>query len=203
MSLHFKYIFILLISSVMLASCGASGNDPGTEYAPNMYHAVPYEPLKQIKSTDWGVWSSSRVDERGEFFNSNPYNKDSMNMRVPPANTVRRNRFGILPYRIAKDSLEYAGITVKNPLDSTEAVLKEGEALYARFCYHCHGANGKGDGPVGKIYKGVPAYSVKRSDGYIFHIITHGRGRMLPHGSQIDIEDRWKIVEYVQKLENQ
>ena len=34
-------------------------------------------------------------------------------------------------------------------------------------------------------------------------VITHGKGRMWGHGSQISIEDRWKIVKYVQTLQKQ
>ena len=41
------------------------------------------------------------------------------------------------------------------------------------------------------------------TEGHIFHTITHGRGRMNAHGSQIDIADRWKIVRYVQTLQQQ
>ncbi|MBD0260336.1 MAG: cytochrome c, partial [Cytophagales bacterium] len=62
-----------------------------------------------------------------------------------------------------------------------------------------------GDGPVGKVYKGVPNYSVGRykemNDGHIFHVITYGRGRMWPHGTQILPPDRWKIVHYVHQLQ--
>jgi len=41
------------------------------------------------------------------------------------------------------------------------------------------------------------------NDGHIYHVITHGKGRMWPHGSQISSENRWKIVLYVHELQKQ
>ena len=62
-----------------------------------------------------------------------------------------------------------------------------------------------GDGLVGQKIAGVPAYNSRAvqnvPEGHIFHVITHGKGRMWPHGSQVSIEDRWKIVRYVQVLQ--
>ena len=65
----------------------------------------------------------------------------------------------------------------------------------------------KGTAPWGKVYKGIPKYNAKAlrglSEGHIFHVITHGKGRMYPHASQVSPEERWKIVRYVQVLQQQ
>ncbi|MEM6845159.1 MAG: cytochrome c [Bacteroidota bacterium] len=200
-------IYYLLTLIVALAGCDAGGNFPGLEYAPQMYHTVPYEPLTQITDTTQGMWLSSLDNGVGEFYNSNPNNPYKMNSRVPPANTVRRNPNDFLPYRIPADSIELAARVLENPVDSSEVVLVEGKTLYTKFCYPCHGENGQGNGPVGVVYKGVPAYNkgryVNMTEGHIFHTITHGRGRMNAHGSQIDVADRWKIVRYVQTLQQE
>ncbi len=206
MNIKNNYYFILLVA-FFAAACTAEGDNPGLEYAPQMYHSVPYAPLKQITNKDAGKWLSSIDDEQGEFYNSNPYNPHNMNMRVPPANTVRRTEMDILPYRVPKDSLNYAAENVMNPLDSTAAIVQEGKTLYSYYCLHCHGATGQGDGPVGKVYLGVPSYNTgtykEMTEGHIFHVITHGKGRMYAHASQIDVVDRWKIVRYVQTLQQQ
>lgn len=197
----------LLILIVALAGCEANGNFQGLEYAPQMYHTTPYEPLTQITDTDEGSWLSSIDNGVGEFYNSNPNNPYRMNSRVPPANTVRRNPNDFLPYRIPPDSIELASRILKNPIDSTEAVLAEGRTLYTKFCYPCHGGAGQGNGPVAEVYLGVPAYNkgryVDMTEGHIFHTITWGRGRMNAHGSQMEIAERWKIVRYVQTLQQQ
>lgn len=192
----------------MMVSCfGAGGDDPGTEFAPNMYHAVPYEPLRQIKDKSAGNWVSSIEDGVGEYYSSNPNNPYEMNMREPAPNTVRRSDRGYLPYRIPKDSIELAARILTNPLDSSEAVTSQGKVLYTRMCGHCHGAQGMGDGPVGKVFLGVTPYTsrsvVDKPGGHIFHVITHGKGRMGAHASQLSVDDRWKIVRYVQVLQNQ
>jgi mono/diheme cytochrome c family protein len=190
-----------------VSACSAKKDYPGLEYAPNMYHAIPYEPLKQITDEDAGDWVNSDDDPYGEYYSSNPNNPHEMNMRIPPANTVRRSKYGLLPYRIPKDSIDLAASILTNPLDSTDQVITDGKALYEVFCIACHGEKGQGDGLVGKVMLGVPAYNVGRvkevNEGHIYHVITMGKGRMYPHGSQIKPMDRWKIVRYVQTLQNQ
>ena len=204
-------LFVILISGTLMMSCASKGDFQGFEYAPQMYHSTPYEPLSQVTDKSEGEWlDSNPEDEHGEFYNSNPYNPYGMTMRKPVAGTVKTNpnrRYvPELPYRVEKDSLDAAAL-VKSPLADSEEALKQGKALYERFCEHCHGKKGLGDGLVGKVYKGVTAYNsaaVKdKPEGHIFHVITHGKGRMGSHASQISVEDRWKIVKYVQTLQQQ
>lgn len=198
-----------LVAGVLLWSCAAKGDYPGVEFSPNMYHSVAYEPLTQITEIESGTIVSSIDDGQGEFYNSNPYNPNNMTMREPAANTVKRSANGELPYRVHKDSIDWAAANVISPIENKEAVLERGKALYSRFCIQCHGENGQGSNDetakVGAVFLGVPAYNVGRvkdlSEGHIFHTITHGRGRMGAHGSQIAITDRWKIVHYVQALQ--
>jgi len=198
---------LLIVLGVALFSCEAKNDFPGLEYAPNMYHSVPYEGLSQITDDGQGQWLSNREDGLGEYFNSNPNNPHNMTMREPVANTVKRSENGYLPYRIHKDSAEYAGRVLINPLDSTTAILDEGKALYGIYCSSCHGLSGQGDGLVGKVMMGVPAYNLGRvkelPEGQIFHTITFGRGRMMSHASQVSVEERWKITRYVNILQNQ
>lgn len=126
-----------------------------------------------------------------------------MTMREPPANTVKRNANGWTPYRIPKDSIALSD-NLKNPLDSTAAIIAQGKALYTVYCDHCHGAQGKGDGLVAEKYAGVANLTSDAlrglSEGHIFHVITHGKGLMWAHGSQIHPEDRWKIAKFVKTL---
>jgi len=220
-----RSIIVGFAGLTLLASCGAGGEDQGTEYAPNMYHSVAYEPYSQIDDWDAGRWLTSidypkdpMHDSTGhaEFYNSNIYNPNRMNMREPAPNTVRRNAQGWLPYRLPNDStgLRLAN-RLRNPLDSTAQVLAEGKALYEMYCDHCHGAKGAADGKVAtgvkvddkekSAYAGVAnltgaAYK-NISEGHIFHVITYGKGLMWPHGSQVSPEDRWKIAKYVKALQ--
>lgn len=210
---NIKSIAGCLMAVMAMASCSAGGDYPGTEYAPQMYHSVPYEPLSQITDETQGKWLNSTADDRGEFYNSNPYNPYNMNMREPVENSVARNSNGSLPYRYPKDSagstyyLDLAAANLQNPLPEEEAITEQGRVLYATFCAPCHGGSGAGDGRVGEVYQGIPNFAAGRyaemTEGHIFHVITHGQGRMWPYASQVAPEDRWKIVRYVQTLQNQ
>ncbi|WP_084438853.1 c-type cytochrome [Algoriphagus mannitolivorans] len=186
-----------------LVGCKANGDNPGLEYAPQMYHSVAYEPLTQIQNEGEGSWLSTREDGKGEFFNSNMNNPHEMNMREPVENTVPRTKGGYLPYRLKAFELEQAAL-VKNPVESSEAVLADGERLYLQYCNACHGTKGMGDGKAGEVVGGVAnltggAY-INLPEGHIFHVITKGKGRMGAHGSQIPAESRWKIVHYVKQV---
>ena len=196
----------------VLSGCGARGDNPGTEYAPNMYHSVAYDPLSQITDEGAGRWLTSieYPDGHAEFFNSNKLNPHRMNMREPPPNTVKRSPNGWLPYRIPKDSLELASRVLKNPLDSTSAIVAQGKILYEVYCDHCHGSKGLADGKVaennGQVkYAGIANLTSEAlkniSEGHIFHVITHGKGLMWAHDSQISPEDRWKIAKFVKTLQ--
>jgi mono/diheme cytochrome c family protein len=229
--MHFVKQLVLGVSvTALISGCSGEGNDPGVEYAPNMYHSVAYEPYTQIKDWDAGrIVTSIEYDApsgkdvgHAEFYNSMPYNGESrMNMREPAANTVPRNRNGWLPYSLPNDStgLRLANRLV-NPLEQSEIVIAEGKVLYETYCDHCHGAKGKGDGKVAegvkveepghgmierKGYAGVANLTGDAlkgiTEGHIFHVITFGKGLMKQHGSQVTPEERWKIARYVKTLQ--
>jgi mono/diheme cytochrome c family protein len=206
LKVNFHNILLIVLGMSMWA-CKAKDDFQGLEFAPNMYHSVPYEGLTQITNENEGKWLSNREDGLGEYYNSNPNNSFGMNMREPVPNTVKRNENGYLPYRIHKDSAEYAGRVLINPVDSTPDILTEGKTLFGVYCLTCHGETGQGDGLVGKVMMGVPPYNLGRvkelPEGQIFHTITHGRGRMMSHASQVSVDERWKITRYVQVLQNQ
>ncbi len=199
-SIH-KFTLVVGLTAGLL-SCGDDHNDTGTEFAPNMYNSVGYEPLTQLQ---------------GDTNKINPY---GMNMRLPVEGTVSRKKYTgadsiqqaflaqeLLSKTVPSDSISYSEGLLKNPLTATPENIEAGKLQYERFCQHCHGEAGKGDGLVAKQYKGVPVYSSDAlkdvNDGHIYHVITHGKGRMWPHGSQISSENRWKIVLYVHELQKQ
>ncbi|RZK30493.1 MAG: cytochrome c [Hymenobacter sp.] len=180
---HGLYAASLLLS-VGLASCSPDPNDPGVEYAPEMYESIPYEPLRQTS-----------------FNTINPF---GINERTPAVGSVPRGKLTYFDH-IPKDSVRIAERVLHNPYPYTKANIEEGQVLYSRICQHCHGENGDGQGPVGVKFKGVPNYSTgaykTMNDGHIYHVIEWGRNRMMPHGSQVNPEERWKIAMYVHVLQ--
>jgi mono/diheme cytochrome c family protein len=173
-----------LLLSVGLSSCNTRADDPGLEYAPEMYDPIPYEALKQT--------------------GFNQVNAFGINQRTPPIATIPRGKLDYYTH-IPKDSVGIAERTLRNPYPYTKENLLEGQVLYTRICAHCHGENGNGQGPVGIKYKGVPNYSQGEyktmNDGHIYHVIQWGKNRMMPHGSIVNPEERWKIAMYVHVLQ--
>lgn len=215
MIMRFSSYITIAAAALALTACKADENDPGLEYAPQMYHSVAYDPLSQI--TEDGI-PDGPISSWYYKTNSTPYNdykgKQPMNMRLPVEGTVARQSYAhvadstgkaLLFYNLHKDSLDMAARILQNPLRNTPDVVEKGKHLYLGFCAPCHGEKGDGQGKVGQKYGGVPNYSAGRyatlSEGHIFHVITHGKGRMWSHKSQVNPEERWMIVRYVQKLQ--
>lgn len=201
--MNFKYINLALLVSALgfLASCNHNFDRipvhklPRWEFAPNMYHSEAYEPVTVVDDSV----------KYPESYNLRPNSHGMGNLALPVANTIKR---GFTPYHISKDSLEYASKTLVSPYAgltgaANDQVIADGEVLFGRYCAHCHGTSGAGDGPVNDKLKGVAnlvgGQLLTISEGHIFHVITRGKGRMLQHASQVDAGDRWKIAHFVKE----
>jgi len=82
---------------------------------------------------------------------------------------------------------------------------KKGEALYGIYCVVCHGKKGDGQGPLVKNEKflGIPNYKDRDiTEGSIYHVLMYGRNLMGSHSGQLTIEERWQVINHVQKLRN-
>lgn len=191
MKKHYKTIKFALLSAMTgmlmagFTSCGKKDeNSPGVEFMPDMYRSPSLE-----------YYSTHTVD-----------GDTSQTAKAPVKGTVAR---GYVPYAYENtpQGYEAAGLNLKNPLAalSREEYEKEGEVIYGKFCVHCHGATGAGDGKVGgKLPGPPPAYNgalKNLPEGKIFHSITYGKGSMGSHASQLTQEERWKLVYFVQKLQ--
>lgn len=169
---------------VGFASCGKKdANSPGVEFMPDMYRSPSVE-----------VYGTSTFN--GDTIYSTQF--------TPVKGTIAR---GYMPYAYANtpEGYEQAGLYLKNPIALNDKVAAEGEVLYGKYCVHCHGASGAGDGKVSDKLPGAPpAYSgalKNLPEGKIFHSITYGKGLMGDHASILSTEERWKLVHYVQKLQ--
>jgi mono/diheme cytochrome c family protein len=145
---------------------------------PDMAHSVPYD-----------------------SFAPNPNTRDGKTLQAPVAGTVPR---GFLPlhYRASPADAERAGRELHDPGLNEDAA--RGRLLYATFCLVCHGAQGRGDGPLVPRIPNPPSYTSERVRGLpagrIYHVITYGSGRMPSYAAQVPPGDRWPIVREVQRL---
>lgn len=103
-----------------------------------------------------------------------------------------------------------ADTLLSNPLAGTPEEVERGRVLFLQFCVVCHGDEGKGDGPVVGPNRLPPLptlnllseRAVDLSDGYIYGMIGNGRG-VMPSYRRVPAEDRWYLVKYVRKLQEQ
>jgi len=177
---------IIVIFSVILAGCNRDRNNPGWDYFPDMFYSTAYE-----------------------TFSKNPNFDNGMTMRLPVPGTVPR---GFIPfdYTIDAASRIKAGNDLVNPFMPDNDMIVKGKEVYTAFCVGCHGIGGEGDGNLytSGLYPVKPRSlmsetAFKLRDGEIYHSITLGFGSMGAHGSQINPDDRWKLVLYIRKLQNE
>ena len=180
-------LFGSIAATALMSGCVSRGNNPGWEYAPDMYYSKGYESYSQV--------DSNKV---------NPY---GMNMREPVAGTVA---YGKLDYKYnlenSGDGYEASAALVA----PAEATLEDGRGkyLYDIYCTPCHGANGGNDGEVFKkvatlkpSWKAYTDEYIKTlPEGKIYHTLTYGKNNMGSHASVLKPVDRWRVIKYVKQL---
>lgn len=197
-------ISALALVVLTMASCGGDPNSPGVEYMPDMYRSPaieayvdfgqdPYifteELAKQQRERQ-----SARLPVKGTIPFSMDADKAQFNMPYDYPNTT--------------EGYEAAGANLKSPIAMTEATVEQGKVIYTKFCLHCHGEKGEGDGGVVKNgnYPVPPSYTGPLKDlpeGKIFHSLVYGKNvAMGSHASQLNKEERWLVTQYVKYLQN-
>ena len=178
---------VTIVAMIITTSC-KDKRSTGWEYAPNMYEHLAYDP-----------------DQPNNNF------KDGKTAQLPPAGTIPIG-FVRFDYPNNKDGYEKASVEVKSPLPQTQANFAEGQILFAHFCSPCHGLGGQGNGLVVQHgYPAPPSYSKGQSsrggamkdltDGKIYHTITYGVNAMGSYASQLEPQERWKVIMYVHHLQ--
>ena len=190
------YVFVIAAVVTIFGFRGQLSENTPIELFPDMDRQARYKP-------------------QGE----NSFFADGRNDRPIPANTVARGNY--LNYEqvfsedfedtILGDSVYVFGKTTdgsfvdKLPVDVDNVFMLKGKERYEIFCTTCHGSAGDGNG-VTKPY-GVLATSFhddrlrNEADGYIFDVITNGKGLMYGLKDRLTPEERWAVVLYVRALQ--
>lgn len=194
---YIKTLALVIASGPLMffTSC-EDPQSPGLEYMPDMYRSPSLE-----------------------AYSENDFWADSMATRKPVDNTIPRAKspfsgdekvyssYAPFDYDYTTEDYERAGEELHNPVPFSEDAVKQGQAVYEKFCIQCHGDKGKGDGLVAQNPKWPgppPAYDGRIKDlpeGKIFFSIHYGKNLMGSHAAQISRDDRWKLTYYVQKLQ--
>lgn len=169
--------------AISVASCNYDKSTPGYTYMDDMYVSPSLEAYQQT-----------------DLF------ENGMEAQLPVEGTIPR---GYHPYEVPNTNEGYASSKTNSsvvPANFAAMDPAEGEELYNIFCSHCHGKEGDGKGVLVQNEKilGVPGYDNQRlpdiTPASAYHVIMYGKGNMGSHASQINYEERWKIIRYVWKL---
>jgi mono/diheme cytochrome c family protein len=95
-----------------------------------------------------------------------------------------------------------------NPVPADEVSLARGAELFGITCQPCHGADGKGAGPVAPFLQERkpadltgPVVSAL-SDGALFMTISNGKlPFMVPLNENLTVRERWDVVNYLRALQ--
>ena len=121
--------------------------------------------------------------------------------RLPPAESVP----------VTGKAREYSfaeAAEITNPLESSPERIESGRQLFQTNCKHCHGAEGRGDGPSGLYFEPTPQAMqgervTERSDGEIFWILGNGSANMPSFGNLLTHEERWELILFIRSLQQQ
>lgn len=208
------YSFLGILGLGTLTACVEDPNSPGVEYMPDMYRSPAIEAYVDYAEVRGRIREDLITDEVSLTppFGTIPYygTGENVSYMMPyehGAPIFADRTHGL--YGIEQDTTGYADAAFDvNPIPYSAEVEKEGKELYGLFCIHCHGETGDGQGTVVTNSNGKfpppPSYSGPLKDlpaGKIFYSVTYGKGMMGAHASQLNKEERWKIVWYVQKLQ--
>jgi len=198
-------VCVAVALTTAVTACGdGTTRSAGWEFSRNMYDPLAYNPDQP-----------------------NPNFENKQTAQLPPAGT---NPVGFDRFEFANTMEDYerAGAELQNPLPITAENLAKGEHLFLVNCAVCHGKEGKGDGSITKDrsvtdsrgtrqlenFPPPPSYARSTganssrggamaglSAGKIYHTIYYGLNTMGSHASQLDSEERWHVVMYVQELQ--
>jgi len=188
---------------LMISACQQpGGNNPGSEYMPDMYHSIAYEAnyATYYPRNQW-------VDKKTYYKYASP--------RKPVKGTIARDN-GVSDsrpfyYGDTEEERQRAMREITtSPVPATEENIAKGKRLYNIYCAICHGEKGDGEGFLvredGGVYPAMPANflsaDLKNStDGRYYYAIMKGRNMMEPFYDKLDYEERWQVIQYIRSLQ--
>lgn len=144
-----------------------------------------------------------RPQTRGSFF------PDGLSSQLPVSGTIARGAaYEDVPFNTGREPGRTNYVEVL-PVPVTASLLRRGQERYGIYCAPCHGLAGDGKGitttlgmtTIADLHDVKMRRLVQAPDGYLFDVISHGKGLMQGYAAQIPIADRWAIVAYVRALQ--
>jgi mono/diheme cytochrome c family protein len=205
-----KYFFLTLFALAILV-VGVFG------FRGDKFSNRPFEVFPDMDDQDKVLAQSS-----DRFF------EDGMGSRQPVLGTIPKSAdSGVMPLEFGAGRSGYfydgkhqesktfgngmpAELGLKTEADSI-GLIARGKDMFNVNCAICHGASGDGKGVVasyflqGALPITVPSLHAfpqdKFPDGYIYEVISNGKGSMGAYKHNIPVRDRWAIVSYLRALQ--
>lgn len=125
------------------------------------------------------------------------FTRPQQNATVPPPGAIAVGREAPLVRPVAER-------TLANPYARDPQALERGRWVYETYCFPCHGAAGKGDGPVkgGAMLPAdlTVAHVQTQRDGALYSTVRDGFGLMPGYGARLTPRERWEAIAYVRTL---
>lgn len=105
------------------------------------------------------------------------------------------------------EGVEDGRYVARVPLPLTRALLERGRDRFQVHCAPCHGGIGNGQSQVAENMRlrKPPSFHqepyASYAPGRFFAVITHGFGFMRAYAAELDVDERWSVVAYVQVLQ--
>ncbi len=208
------FLFQLLLVSVLMGSCALPGGEnPGSEFIPDMGHSIAYE------ANYYDYYSHNTWGDEDEYYKY-------VQARNPVKGTIPRGMAGksgdtwmapsgTVPYHYkdTEEDRQRAIVEItKNPYPITEAGLARAKEIYNVYCGICHGEKGDGDGYLVSEknkkakYPAQPALFttddfINSSEGRYYHGIMYGKNVMGGYADKLSYEERWQVIHYIRSLQ--
>ncbi len=143
-------------------------------------------------------WDKDMVDQ--------PSEKPQESIAPPGPGSVPVNGGEFLPNPTGEAAIfaaKDAAVTIINPVPASAQSISRGKYFYSINCMTCHGAQGRGDGPVGqKFTDPTPVdlnedYTQDQADGQIFFTLTRGRVAMPFYRDALSQQERWDVINFI------
>jgi mono/diheme cytochrome c family protein len=218
-----KIFSLFILIGMLTVSCQKAGkNSTGSEYIPDMAHAVSYE------SNVYGYYYANRWGSKEDLFKASQ-------PRIPVKGTIPRSESsamlelankglnshqgraipanGSVPYYYQdteEDRQRAIAEVINNPYPISAAGLEKGKELYNIFCATCHGEKADGAGYLvredGGKYPVQPANfllddHIVSSNGRYYHAIYYGKNLMGNYKDKLSYSERWQVIHYIRSLQ--
>jgi len=167
--------------------------------------------LGKFAGTEWILFPDMDYQDKVLGQRSSNFFADGRGARTPDKNIVPmgyaqltdETRDQHAEFGFTNGEYEELGI---NDLQDARQFLAQGEERYNINCATCHGVSANGEGVVkarSAQFGGIPNLMTSAAkDGYVFEMITNGRGMMASFKHNTSIRDRWAIAAYLRALKD-